>query len=111
MDGARHRYFGRRRERLVWRPARMRRNLFGSLVLCPAEIRPPLLGSNLLSRRPGSMQGFKLGLFVAVTAFAVASSTASAEPVTQNGRIVFVRARCGQTTCKWRIVTATARGR
>lgn len=57
------------------------------------------------------MQGFKLGLLVAVTVLAVATSTASAQPVTQNGRIVFVRARCGQTSCKWRIVTATGRGR
>jgi Tol biopolymer transport system component len=37
------------------------------------------------------------------------SSAASAAQLHKNGRIVFVRARCGETSCKWRIVTATAR--
>ena len=34
------------------------------------------------------------------------ASSASAD-IRANGRIVFVRARCSDTACQWRIVTAT----
>jgi TolB protein len=40
-----------------------------------------------------------------------ASASASAEPVGQNGRIVFVRARCATTSCTWQVITATPRDR
>lgn len=39
------------------------------------------------------------------------SASASAAPTSSNGRLVFVRFRCGETSCKWRIVTATPRDR
>ena len=50
-------------------------------------------------------------VMVAVLLGVGSSATASAEPAGQYGRIVFVRARCSETACKWRIVTATPKDR
>jgi Tol biopolymer transport system component len=58
------------------------------------------------------MRRWKVGLLaVGVLLVVGASAAASGRPVRENGRIVFVRARCSQSLCKWRIVTATARDR
>jgi Tol biopolymer transport system component len=57
------------------------------------------------------MRRCPLAFLLALVVLVVVSSAASAAPTRVNGRIVFVRARCGQTACKWRILTATARDR
>jgi hypothetical protein len=58
------------------------------------------------------MRRWKVGLLAVGLLLVVgASAAASGRPVRENGRIVFVRARCSQSLCKWRIVTATARDR
>lgn len=58
------------------------------------------------------MRGWQLGMLVGLIVLVVTmTSSASAGPTPSNGRVVFVRARCGQTSCKWRIVTATPRDR
>ncbi len=55
------------------------------------------------------MRRRRLALLSALVVLVVVSASASAALTRTNGRIVFVGARCGETSCKWRIITATAR--
>jgi Tol biopolymer transport system component len=57
------------------------------------------------------MRRWKLGMLAAGLLLMVGMSASASAEVRTNGRIVFVRARCGETSCKWRIVTATPRDR
>jgi len=54
------------------------------------------------------MRRWRVAALATLVILIVGLPSASAAPAPANGRIVFVRARCGETSCKWRVITATA---
>jgi len=56
-----------------------------------------------------SIRRWKLGMLAAVLLLIVGFAPSASAGIRANGRIVFVRARCSDTACQWRIVTATPR--
>lgn len=71
-----------------------------------------IVASRLQSVGVRGMHHWRASLSVVMLLLVVAGTAgASAGPVRENGRIVFVRARCSDMACTWQIVTATARDR